>query len=513
MTPIYVDTRTELKAVDTTQDKAAILTEADRGGLFVWRLGDYSAQLAADTAEGVYIKADAIASASGAWVRLESLNNSSGWNVLWFGAVGDGATNDTSSIQAAINSGARKITAPPGKVFRTAAPLTVDVSNIELDFSGSTIELNDATGLLNHLFLGNGLIQKSGIKICNITFTRAQFATGGYAIDSDFVGVVEISGCRIYGNGRIYGGIKIYRGIIVNIFNNYIDNCTNYGLTLEGSGLGVNRTVDVSVRENRIEGGVTALQTCDFVEGLFCRDNIFYNTSGSAVAVNASTNANGLFSFKFTENDFDTCLGSGLYIDNVTNVQICDCWFSNIINDALQLKSGAASIIVADNQFYPKGVGIRIEGTEARISGNLISGGTTAINVAGGIRVGITENTLQNCSVAVDLNSSTNCHAHGNFLSGIATGFQNIGSTSRIQGNFGDSKVGTSAPITVAATPFTYTAGARPECVSIHSGTVSAVSVGGNNVARVTNTQVTLAPRQSVTVTYSAVPTIVTNIL
>lgn len=68
-TPPYVATRTALKALDTTKDRLAVLTEAGRVGMFKWTTGDFTSQIAADTQEGIFVKADAIASSSGAWVR------------------------------------------------------------------------------------------------------------------------------------------------------------------------------------------------------------------------------------------------------------------------------------------------------------------------------------------------------------------------------------------------------------------------------------------------------------
>jgi cell wall-associated NlpC family hydrolase len=79
----YVTSRTNLKALDTTKDKVAILTEDGREGIFKWAAGDFSTQITTDTFEGVYIKATAIASSAGAWVRF----NDGYLNILWFGAT------------------------------------------------------------------------------------------------------------------------------------------------------------------------------------------------------------------------------------------------------------------------------------------------------------------------------------------------------------------------------------------------------------------------------------------
>ncbi|MDX0112595.1 hypothetical protein GOC07_09945 [Sinorhizobium meliloti] len=94
----YVSTRTAMKALDTTKDAAAMLLEPGRVGLFRWTTGDFSTQIAADTQEGVYVKATAIASSAGAWVR--AYNDE--LDPLWFGAVGDGTTDDSSAITGTL---------------------------------------------------------------------------------------------------------------------------------------------------------------------------------------------------------------------------------------------------------------------------------------------------------------------------------------------------------------------------------------------------------------------------
>lgn len=87
--------RTALKALDTTKEGVATLQEAGRTGVFVWRSGNYSTQIAADTLEGVYIKATAVAAASGAWVRLYN----GPVYASWFGFNG---TSDQTAINAAL---------------------------------------------------------------------------------------------------------------------------------------------------------------------------------------------------------------------------------------------------------------------------------------------------------------------------------------------------------------------------------------------------------------------------
>jgi hypothetical protein len=98
--PSQVVDRTEMKALDTSTVKVAFLKENGREGWFKWSAGDYSAQITADTAEGVYIKANAIASSAGAWVRQDRDTV----NPFMFGALRGraNATVTTAAIQAMI---------------------------------------------------------------------------------------------------------------------------------------------------------------------------------------------------------------------------------------------------------------------------------------------------------------------------------------------------------------------------------------------------------------------------
>lgn len=94
---------------------------------------------------------------------------------------------------------------------------------------------------------------------------------------------------------------------------------------------------------------------------------------------------------------------------------------------------------------------------------------------------------------------------------GTVSGTVGLGTV--IQSNKGDSSVGSTSFISVGASPFTYTAGARPESISIFSGTVSNIQFGANSIGFTSNRSATLSPNQSIIVTYSSVPSMVKNIL
>lgn len=146
---VPVDDRATLKALDTTKDTTAYLKEAGREDIFDWRVGDYSTEIAADTQEGIYIKADGVAATAGAWVRR------GGWHVegvnpLWFGVVADGVTDDTAAFQttidAAIWSRAYRVKLPGNDIRLTSTINIYGAVNIQgvgvQTHTGSIGELN-----------------------------------------------------------------------------------------------------------------------------------------------------------------------------------------------------------------------------------------------------------------------------------------------------------------------------------------------------------------------------------
>lgn len=76
------------------------LTESGREGTFVFSTADLSAEVAADTLQGIYVPPSSdTTGASGAWVRKFD----GAVSVKWFGAVGDETTDDTTAVQAAVD--------------------------------------------------------------------------------------------------------------------------------------------------------------------------------------------------------------------------------------------------------------------------------------------------------------------------------------------------------------------------------------------------------------------------
>ncbi len=112
----YATTRTALKAYNTNVTTLVFLGEAGRNGLYEWTAGDFSSQIAADTAEGIYIKADAIAATAGAWVRVAASDVS---------AFGASASADSSAAITAMATLVGYVRLPAGNTL-VDANLTID---------------------------------------------------------------------------------------------------------------------------------------------------------------------------------------------------------------------------------------------------------------------------------------------------------------------------------------------------------------------------------------------------
>ena len=163
---VFTPTRASLKALDTNQIGYAYLSEPGREGQFVWRTGDYSAEVAADTAEGVYIKADGVAATVGAWVRVAFKQDAADaiarpyltkvreWLHIGDFPVGGVGGDDTFGIQKAFEYSAltgKKLVVPAladGNTYRTTEPIEM-VRPFRIEGEGTTplIQRNFLTGI------------------------------------------------------------------------------------------------------------------------------------------------------------------------------------------------------------------------------------------------------------------------------------------------------------------------------------------------------------------------------
>lgn len=200
---VVVATRTDLKSIDTSINTVAFLLEAYRAGLFIFSLGDYSSEVAADTQEGIYIAADGIATTTGAWVRQFS-----GLPLIdWFGAIPDDSTPAEAAVNAAIAL-CRMVTAYGDYAFEGPINLTtygqgVFAPNAKFTNTGSSSYLFNVNGWRS------GRISLRRLDI-DVGASHAFSVAGVFRSSEVYVGEIYIweeTASYIFGqtNGKAYG--------------------------------------------------------------------------------------------------------------------------------------------------------------------------------------------------------------------------------------------------------------------------------------------------------------------
>jgi hypothetical protein len=113
--PAIAATRAELAGV-SDQQKPVVLCEPGREGIFAWDPANLSTAVAGDPRQAIYVApASAPSGASGAWVRRHAGPKNAGW----FGAIGDGITDNAVALQAWLDSGGH-LYLPAGEYFSSA---------------------------------------------------------------------------------------------------------------------------------------------------------------------------------------------------------------------------------------------------------------------------------------------------------------------------------------------------------------------------------------------------------
>lgn len=435
-----------------------------------------------------------------------------------FGAKGDGVTDDTAAIQAAIHA------LTPGGVlyfpyatYLIKSALTLNLNNVTFAMNFSTLQLNDATGLLDHLIIGNGTTQIYGIDLHDGIFTRSQAATAGYAIRFNFVGTSKVRNCRVYGNNWIFGGIEMFQCIMVDILDSYIQSCIDVGINMHGTNSTDLQTNSCRVDRTYIEYCQYGLNATDYVQGLYIRNSVFYQCTNTGFTYAPDSALADSISIKLQHNDFDTC-GTGVYLQYCSGITIDENWFSNNSSNCITLQTGTNAATISGNQMYStveSANQMEVWGSDVQITGNVVSGGACCVYLKSvSSNVNVVGNTLTNSAWGVDLSESpANFSILNNRISGVSSGAINgLGGTNGyIANNPGYNPVGSSY-ITVGASPFTYTAGPSPEFINLVGGTVSQVTAGGVNIGFQTNIGFHLMPNKSMTVTYSAAPSMTKSI-
>ena len=497
----------------------------------------------------------------------------SDFNVIGYGADPTGVADSTVAIQAAATAAGA---AGGGRVFMPQGNYSVDatitlpegVSLVGANWNSTNLKTTSAFGTSSSPVIA---LSKSNNELRDFKISAANAATPGCTgilLESGtanlVIDTIHLLDCAIglwgqYVNDGRIGNMRIEcplngTGILEGRGGAgiYFSECLFHKIAIIPSGqTGYGWIIDYNSFSNQrvqctVQGGVN----CVLIEATVQPDEVNYYTpqghwfSGDCNfdhAQNAVVQINTGWGIFFTGGTMSGCqAGPGLLVNISGNT------FPNAI-DGIQC-IGVQIVGNGDNGVYLQ------SGGNARFVGCLIqANGFTTNNSFAGIRVGASfgggleiksccfapsaassgtwNNNVNVQTYAIQLDSSSLSNIASWGVSGTLAGSLQItgcdvtrqltGAISdastptlfkRIEENPGYNPVG-AHPITVTASPFTYTAGASKEFVNITAGTVSSIVVGGVTLATSTGVGVLLGPQQSVVVTYSGAPTMKGNIL
>ena len=197
-----------------------------------------------------------IQAGSGATARTAQSKMRDAVSVKDFGAVGDGMTDDTTAIQAAVNSGAKLVIFPTPGVSYFFADVTVP-AGVTLDGQGSTIKLKPWVGAIGgnfHAFFKASSL--SDIAIRNFVMDGNVSAQTADAPNIDrYSGLYFIDCNRLTIDGNRYTvepygnqSIRVRQGSNVRITRNYVLNKGIYYNAYSGAHYDV--TIDYNETNN-----------------------------------------------------------------------------------------------------------------------------------------------------------------------------------------------------------------------------------------------------------------------
>lgn len=394
----------------------------------------------AESASGIDVLAPTNTQLSGKWIRLQREANTI-LSATWFGAVGDGTTDDTTALQAALNAVGQVTNGTlyiPDGTFLISSALTVR-ANTHIDGVG-TIKATGST--INYIFY----ILSSNIRIENIeidgadlamigiyayggehlTFrsltihdcTKARGASGLYAAGILFreIDYGIIDGCYFYSNGRsdeISGSIYFFDSTTdcryCVIQNNYIENAGFHGINIYDSSY-------CKVVNNYINQGNIGTNANNNGYGILCYDGQHDAPErnyciGNVISGNTVTNCYGIGIYLVVCKD---CIVSDNVLKNVCLQQDSAVLHNGgiVINECLRIVATGNSVdtVGGTQTNIISGIGV-LAGQFVTVSNNHVTdvttgsiysygiylGGQGEVFTDSGLGVKITNNTVQNC--------------------------------------------------------------------------------------------------------------------
>jgi len=452
-----------------------------------------------------------------------------------FGAVGNGIVDDTTAIQTALNSGKRYIFVPEGNFLITSLTLPDGVCLIGSASYNSVLTCTSVTATAITTGISN--------EIRNLKILSSVTKTAGFFINILGNGVL-IDSCEI----RNYF-IGVSCGVVGGVLpvNPRIINCTfsTSNTTSGGGAIQFLNFTNAVVSSCVITGTTVSTTQPTFGVRFQNGDTAFVSNSnitvhGKALLVDPASGSN-CYALNVSSSYFDSAhqISGGTTISNAEiipagggawNTLFTNCWFglASTKNGCLISPSGGGTvdgIVFSGCEFTDNGEsGLLVVGANAK--NWIVTGGHSGGNGAAGIRAASATTNFSivghlagnvsgrgpnNIGISLDAAAEDNYIIASNILVGNTTSAlidSSTGTNGQIYNNVGFNGVANVAGLTVGASPWSYTAGHTPETLYFAGGTVSEIRVDGQIVQNTTGATIALNPNQTMSVTYSSVPTI-----
>jgi hypothetical protein len=250
-------------------------------------------------------------------------------NVFDFGAVGNGVADDTSAIQAALNSGARTVFFPKG-TYKTTAPINLPDFTTLVGvggYDGSLISGAHSGALFQHVFLR--FVTVRGMAFTGAGCTAFLQTSFGANYNENFT----VDECHFYG--------QLSECIYCNLIFAKITNST----------FGFFGTAGAAHRHIVSLGSSTNITNENFVSG-----NRFYRAVG-----NESVRFDSGTALTFVNNNWESNTALPLRLNGIFNVTVGpNNWFeaNTLTTNEIEINIGAHVIdsiptVITGNQFVP----------------------------------------------------------------------------------------------------------------------------------------------------------------
>jgi hypothetical protein len=290
-----------------------------------------------------------------------------------FGAKGDGLTDDTSAIQAAVNRviaiGGGKVYLPPGAYVISSAISIAPVSITAISFNGAA---KNATSLRQTSTSANGITASGQVSFFNLSDISILANTSSSGTAVAVAGQVNISNLNVSGfnNGisGLSGGTFTAGGSLLS----------NIAITLSGTstGFGLSGALDLSVISD-----VTVSASSAFTGGVIMTTSALSQAGTVFNDVNISTSSAGGFGIDIPANASPSILINGGS-------------FSAALTNSIRVNSANTSVILVNGTqiltaMADARVGLPVAASLA-VNGSVIPGGSQFVRIIATAAITIT---------------------------------------------------------------------------------------------------------------------------